>query len=85
MTSACAISTFPRPVWCRVVRGRNVEAVALVDHRHVQQLGELDEQAHARRRAGETVGDDDRVLRIDQQPAASRTALVSPCGGEVGT
>ena len=44
-----------------------IEAVLLVDHRHLQQFGELDEQSDALLRSRAAVRDNHRVLGIDQE------------------
>ena len=68
MTSASATS-------CRRAAGliermprREVHAPALIDDRRLQRLGELDERVDPGRRARGAVRDDDRVLRVDEQP-----------------
>ncbi len=50
------------------MRPGEVHAPALVDHPRLQDLGELDQELHAIRRARRAVGDDHRVLRRGEQP-----------------
>ena len=76
----------PAPGLVEIMGVRHVHAAALVDHRGLQQLGELDQQLDAVRRARGAVDDDDRTLRIGEQ--TRRLATWRPCrpaGGAVGT
>jgi hypothetical protein len=60
---------------------RKVHAPALTDDRRLQRLGERDEMRDPGRGPRCAIGDDHRVLRVDQQPRGFGTAPESPCGG----
>ena len=47
---------------------REVHAPMLIDDRRLQRFGQLNELGNARWRAREAVGDDHRVLCVDEQP-----------------
>ena len=47
---------------------REIHAPALIDNRRLQRLGQLDEAREPRGRASGAVGDNQRVLRVDEQP-----------------
>ena len=55
----------------RMARGK-IEPPAGVDHRALQEFGELDQVLRAGRRARVTVGDEDRIFRVDQETRGFR-------------